>query len=570
MEPALCEHGDHPKQITFTRFGSIATGLPPMNAAIAQIPSPHEVTPEIACERDELVRRVASSSTFEKSARLRAFFLHVCHCALDNKPEEATEQQIGIRVYGRKPGYNPNEDNIVRSQARVLRTKLEHYFANEGKHEAVVISIPKGRYLPAFETRSEQPAAPAAVPAALSAKTPPLKRVLLGLGILLGVLVVWFGHMITVGKPSAARSATPSQSLVSSPQPDQAQATSSSRPIFLAGATGEIRIAAGHTGAPYVDVWGRRWEADRYYDGGVQRLGPRHFFPPVADDGFLKSLRQALSTDIMVAQSERQFRYDIPLDPGVYELKLYFADPLREPDVARKEDGQNSRHFQVNVNGNPLLVDFDPIADAGSAAVDVRAFKDITPAQDGKLHLQFVAGWGAPPFVSAFELSKGTAGRMKPIRIAARPSEFVDSDGRRWSADDYFIDGRTWFYQNPDEGPKVPPLYAGERHGNFSYSIPVPPGTYTVRLHFLEAFFNPLIPAAPCHGAGCRVFDVSCNGVMLLHDFDIFQAAGGAFKPIVREFHGLNPNGQGKLLLSFSPEVNYAEVRAIEVLDEGK
>src|SRR6185437_11600151 len=209
MEPALCEHGDHPKQITFTRFGSIATGLPSMNAAIAQIPSPHEVTPEIACERDELVRRVASSSTFEKSARLRAFFLHVCHCALDNKPEEATEQQIGIRVYGRKPGYNPNEDNIVRSQARVLRTKLEHYFANEGKHEAVVISIPKGRYLPAFETRSEQPAAPAAVPAALSAKTPPLKRVLLGLGILLGVLVVWFGHMITVGKPSAARSATP-------------------------------------------------------------------------------------------------------------------------------------------------------------------------------------------------------------------------------------------------------------------------------------------------------------------------------------------------------------------------
>src|SRR5690348_5247947 len=141
-----------------------------MNAAIAPIPSSHGVPPEIACEREELVRRVASSSTFEKSARLRTFFLDVCHCALDHKPEEAIEQQIGIRVYGRQPGYNPNEDNIVRSQARVLRTKLEHYFANEGKHEAVVITLPKGRYLPAFEARAEKPITPAAVPAALSAK----------------------------------------------------------------------------------------------------------------------------------------------------------------------------------------------------------------------------------------------------------------------------------------------------------------------------------------------------------------------------------------------------------------
>ena len=56
-------------------------------------------------------------------------------------------------MYDRPPGYNPNEDNIVRSQARLLRLKLEHHFANEGKDEAIMITIPKGRYLPAFETR---------------------------------------------------------------------------------------------------------------------------------------------------------------------------------------------------------------------------------------------------------------------------------------------------------------------------------------------------------------------------------------------------------------------------------
>jgi hypothetical protein len=46
--------------------------------------------------------------------------LHVCRCALGNKPEGVTEQQVGICVYDRPPGYNPNEDNIVRSQARLL------------------------------------------------------------------------------------------------------------------------------------------------------------------------------------------------------------------------------------------------------------------------------------------------------------------------------------------------------------------------------------------------------------------------------------------------------------------
>ena len=106
-----------------------------MGLADVQAPGCKEGSLEPAVEREGLVRRVASSTTFEKSPRLRAFFLHVCRCALDNKPEAATEQQVGICVYDRPPGYNPNEDNIVRSQARLLRLKLEHHFANEGKDE---------------------------------------------------------------------------------------------------------------------------------------------------------------------------------------------------------------------------------------------------------------------------------------------------------------------------------------------------------------------------------------------------------------------------------------------------
>ena len=59
-----------------------------------------------------------------------------------------------------------------------------------------------------------------------------------------------------------------------------------------------------------------------------------------------------------------------------------------------------------------------------------------------------------------------------------------------------------------------------------------------------------------------------CNGVTLLRDFDIFKEAGGCLRPIVKVFHGLKPNHQGKLMLYFVPSADYACVNAIEVVDE--
>lgn len=97
-------------------------------------------------------------------------------CALRNAPEEATEQQIGIRVFHREPGFNSSEDSIVRSQARLLRLKLSAYYSDEGAGEELILEIPKGHYLPVFRlsspagpqplTKEEEPAIvePAAAP----------------------------------------------------------------------------------------------------------------------------------------------------------------------------------------------------------------------------------------------------------------------------------------------------------------------------------------------------------------------------------------------------------------------
>lgn len=526
---------------------------------------------EGAGSRRELVDRVASSVTFEKSPRLRAFLLHVCRCAIEEKPEEATEYQIGINVYERPAGYNPNEDNIVRSQARVLRMKLEHHFANEGKDESIIITIPKGQYLPIFETRvaDAPPQLDLAPVSETNRRTPHWQWTFAAIAILFFGILITGGVLLLRSGSSNPRSSESSVTSNTVAPVASASGVSPDRQAAVVPGLAEIRIAAGRSGSDYIDVWGRRWEADRYFKGGVVEPGPAHFFPPVADPALFKTMRQAVSADLMVPQDQRAFQYDIPLSPGVYELRLYFADPLRQPGADQKEDAQNLRHVDVELNGHPLLSDLDPVSDAGTAAIDVRVFKDVQPAGDGKLHLEFRSRWGQPAFVSAIQVTPGTPGRLKPIRISASPSDLIDSDGVRWSGDNFFIDGRTWTLPNPYNGPKLPHLYEAERHGNFSYAIPVPPGSYTIKLHFLESFFAPQTPDAFCHGVGCRVFDVTCNGVSLLQDFDIIQAAGGAFRPVVREFHGLHPNGQGKLLLSFSPKTNYAEIRAIEVIDEG-
>jgi hypothetical protein len=101
----------------------------------------------------ELVRQVLSSRTFAKAVRLSHFLEFVCRKTLDGHPEEINEQQIGIQVFGRSAAYSSTDDSIVRTQARLLRQRLEEYFEHECPTSAMVILIPRGGYVPIFEPR---------------------------------------------------------------------------------------------------------------------------------------------------------------------------------------------------------------------------------------------------------------------------------------------------------------------------------------------------------------------------------------------------------------------------------
>jgi hypothetical protein len=79
----------------------------------------------------------------------RAFY-STCVREITGKTAEISEHQIGVHVFGRRPGYHPGEDNIVRNYARQLRHRLDQYFLEEGRQEELRLSIPRGKYVPVY------------------------------------------------------------------------------------------------------------------------------------------------------------------------------------------------------------------------------------------------------------------------------------------------------------------------------------------------------------------------------------------------------------------------------------
>lgn len=123
----------------------------------------------------ELVLRIAASRRFERSALLTSFLLYICERALSGSAASINEHQIGVQVFGRDAQFNRSDDNIVRNYARMLRQRIDDYFANEGREEPLRLQIPRGGYVPVFVAH---PAAVKAPPLALeNAAAAPLDEV---------------------------------------------------------------------------------------------------------------------------------------------------------------------------------------------------------------------------------------------------------------------------------------------------------------------------------------------------------------------------------------------------------
>jgi hypothetical protein len=99
-----------------------------------------------------LLQRIVHSKTMRRATHLQRILLFVSELELLNPGQLIREQDIAQKVLGRKDDFDPAYDTIVRVQAGHLRHKLHDYFANEGAEEPLRLTIPKGSYIPIFES----------------------------------------------------------------------------------------------------------------------------------------------------------------------------------------------------------------------------------------------------------------------------------------------------------------------------------------------------------------------------------------------------------------------------------
>ena len=104
-----------------------------------------------------LLERVAASAQLRRAARLRELLFYVGKRSLKDGCDRVHEQEIGSQVFSRPDSYNTSVDNIVRTNVSDLRKRIEAYFNSEGSHEALLMEIPRGSYVPVFRYRCADP-----------------------------------------------------------------------------------------------------------------------------------------------------------------------------------------------------------------------------------------------------------------------------------------------------------------------------------------------------------------------------------------------------------------------------
>jgi len=100
-------------------------------------------------------------------------------------------------------------------------------------------------------------------------------------------------------------------------------------------------------------------------------------------------------------------------------------------------------------------------------------------------------------------------------------------------------------------------IYQTERWGLNGYSVPVPNGIYTVKLHFAETWSG-------ITSVGQRTFSVNVEGDQL-NNLDVFSETGGRQIALVRTFSNVNVN-DGKLDITFTQQIGAPIINGIEII----
>ncbi len=292
-----------------------------------------------------MVRAVLESRTFAKSTKLAQFLKFICLQTLDGNAREINEQQIGIHVFGRSPSYNAADDSIVRTQARLLRQRLEEYFEHEAPRTKLIITIPKGGYVPVFEAR----------------------------------------------EPSTAAEQTPAApEIVHAPSPAAASTTEQTAPNPRRAASGRWTFAAV-IGMAFLLAGGWFWTAHRQRTSGADELWDRIFLEgrPVV----------IVASDDALVLFEEQEKRSVPLDEylnGSYVNGVAAAGP-----VTMTSDWFAAHQYTSTADLN-LTLRLGRLPAARNAEVESRNARAMRIDDLKGRNVILIGGLGANPWVALF------------------------------------------------------------------------------------------------------------------------------------------------------------------------
>lgn len=100
------------------------------------------------------LNRILLSPAFANSMILSGFLKFIVEETLEGRAGLLKEYTVGTQVLSKKASYDPQADASVRIHAGRLRKALADYYKGPGSGDTIFISVPKGTYVPGFESIS--------------------------------------------------------------------------------------------------------------------------------------------------------------------------------------------------------------------------------------------------------------------------------------------------------------------------------------------------------------------------------------------------------------------------------
>ena len=189
------------------------------------------------------------------------------------------------------------------------------------------------------------------------------------------------------------------------------------------------RINCG--GDAYKDEFGQLWQADDtlYSHSWGQDYGMHPY----------QASQRHISDDIKGTNSDELFQYfrfgrhrlwyDFPVSDGKYRVELYFAEPWHGKGGGEKDDYEGLRIFDVTINGETVIDDLDPWAEAGYLGSMKRVV--TAKAKNGRLHISFPEVKAGQAIIAAIAI----ASKEQDISLTSHPLPLTSLKWRAFDTD---------------------------------------------------------------------------------------------------------------------------------------